>query len=184
MKQDKLEEHLTSVKEYLTSELSKIRTGRATASIVEDIKVEAYEGSDPLPIKELATVSTPDAQTITISPWDKSILKKIEEAIIKENNGLNPVNDGEVIRVPIPPLTEERRKEIAKEVSKLVENAKIRVRTIRQDAMKAIEEMQDSGVISEEDMYREKKAIEEKISNTNKELEEMGKKKKDEIMQI
>ncbi len=184
MKQDKLDEHLTSVKEYLTNELVKIRTGRATATIVEDILVDAYEGSDPLPIKELGTISTPDAQTILISPWDKSVLKKIEEAILKEDNGLNPVNDGEFIRVPIPPLTEERRTEIAKEVSKYVENAKIRVRTIRQDAMKSIEEMQDSGVISEEDMYREKKAIEEKISSVNKELEEMGKKKKEEIMQI
>lgn len=182
MKHEDFLSHITNVKGFLTTELSKIRTGRAAPSLVEDIKVEAYAGSSALPIKELASVSVPDSQSILISPWDKSIVKKIEAAIVASEKGLNPINDGENIRVPIPTITEERRKELAKEISALVEQAKIKIRTLRQDVIKSVEEQQDNGVISEDDMYRMKKEIESDVSKANSDLEMMGREKEDEVM--
>lgn len=182
MKHEDLVSHITNVKSFLSSELNKIRTGRATASLVEDIKVNAYEGSASLPLNELASVSVPDSQTILISPWDKSVIKKIEFAIISSEKGLNPINDGVNLRVPIPAITEDRRKDLTKEISALVEGSKIKIRTLRQDVIKAIEEQQDNGVISEDDMYRMKKDIEADVSKANMDLERMGQEKEDEVM--
>jgi len=182
MKQKDLQQHLEKVKDYFSKELLGLRTGRASTSLVEDIKVSAYEGSDPLPLIELASISVPEPQTILISPWDKSVLKKIEDAISASEKNLNPVNDGTSIRVPVPALTAETRKEIVKDISKHLEEAKISVRTLRQDAMKAIEEMEREGVISEDEMHKEKKLVEESVSNTNKELEGIAKKKEEEVL--
>jgi ribosome recycling factor len=184
MKQEDINRHLGDTKQFLSSELARLRTGRATTAMVEDILVEAYAGSPLLPIRELATIASPDPQSLLITPWDKSILEKIETAILKSNKGLNPVNEGSDIRVPVPALTEETRKEMAKEVGAYVEQAKIRARNIRQDAMKSIEEQEENGVISEDDMFRLKKQVEETISKTNTELEEMGKTKTAEIMKV
>lgn len=182
MKHEGFLSHITGVKSFLSSELNKIRTGRAASSLVEDIKVEAYAGSQALPIKELASVSVPDSQSILISPWDKSIVKKIEAAVLSSDKGLNPINDGENIRIPIPTITEERRKELAKEISALVEQAKIKIRTLRQDVIKSVEEQQDNGVISEDDMYRMKKDIEANVSKANMDLENLGREKEDEVL--
>ena len=184
MKINDLQSHLAKVKEHLSAELSRLRTGRASASVLDAIKVQAYAGSDLMPLKELGTITIPDAQTLMISPWDKSLLPKIEDAIRKANIGLNPINDGANIRVPVPALTEERRKELVKHVSYEVEQAKISVRTIRQNAIKSVEEEEDNGVISEDDMNRQKKQIETEIANTNKELEALGLTKEKELMQI
>lgn len=184
MKKEDLQNHLAKIKEDLGTELAQIRTGRASAAILDGIVVEAYPGTPPMPINELGTVSVPDAQSVLISPWDKSVLKKIEDAIRKSNRGINPVNEGEVLRIPVPPMTEEARKEKAKEVSKKVEDAKIKVRMIRQDVIKSVEEMEDNGVISEDDMHREKESIEKLIKEINTTLEEMGKKKEIELLQI
>ena len=184
MKQSDIETHLSESKEYLAEELSKIRTGRASASLVEDIMVQAYEGSDPMSIKELASVNVPDAQSVLVTPWDKSIVLAVEKAIVDSGKGLSPVNDGENIRVPIPQLTEERRVDYTKEVSKYVEQAKVKIRTVRQNAIRAVEEQEENGVITEDEMHRQKKLLEEQILKTNKELEEMGEKKKAEIMQV
>jgi ribosome recycling factor len=184
MKYDDLLHHLEDAKNSLTQELAQIRTGRANSIMVETIMVNAYTGSEPLPIKELATIAIPDAQSILITPWDSSVLSKIEDAIIKSQKGFNPINEGKDIRVPIPMLTEERRKTFAKEIGEEVENAKIRIRNIRQDVMKSVEEQEDNGVISEDEMYRQKKLIEEAISKTNKELEEIGRLKSEEVMQL
>lgn len=182
MKHEDLVSHITGVKSFLSSELNKIRTGRAAASLVEDIKVDAYEGSAALPLNEVASVSVPDSQTILISPWDKSVIKKIESAIISCEKGLNPINDGVNLRVPIPAITEDRRKALVKEISALIENAKIKIRTLRQDVIKSIEEQQDNGVISEDDMYRMKKDVEADVSKANLDLERMGQEKEDEVM--
>ncbi len=182
MKHEDLVSHITNVKSFLSSELNKIRTGRAVASLVEDIKVDAYEGSAALPLNEVASVSVPDSQTILISPWDKSVIKKIESAIIASEKGLNPINDGVNLRVPIPAITEDRRKSLVKEISALIEAAKIKIRTLRQDVIKSIEEQQDNGVISEDDMYRMKKDVEADVSKANLDLERMGQEKEDEVM--
>lgn len=184
MKTADFHEHLAGVRKYLADELSKLRVGRASAGLVEDIMVEAYAGSAPLPIKELGSVQIPDAQSILITPWDKSVLASIEKAIRDSGKGLNPVNEGDNLRIPVPPLTEERRKGMAKEISQLVEQAKIRVRTLRKDVIKSVEEQEDNGVISEDDMNRQKKEIEAKIADINKELEEMGDQKAAEVMTI
>lgn len=184
MKPEIFQEHIKGIKEYLTGELAKLRVGRASTSLVDDILVEAYEGSEPMPIKELAGVTTPDPQSVVIVPWDKSVLKKVEDAIRSSGKGLNPINEGDQIRVPVPPLTEERRLAMAKEISKIVEQAKIRVRTLRQDVIKSIEEQETNGVISEDEMAREKKEVESDIKSVNQELESMGKEKEAEVMKI
>jgi ribosome recycling factor len=184
MKSEDFQNHLGNIKKFLSDELGKLRVGRAVPSLIEDIKVDAYPGSDPMPIKELGSVSVPDSQSITIAPWDKSVLRKIEDAIRNSGRGLNPINEGEQIRVPVPPLTEERRKDMSKEVSKIVEQAKIRIRTLRQDAIRSVEEQEQNGVISEDDMARMKKDIEARVKDTNDALENMGAEKSAEIMKI
>ena len=184
MKADDLDSHLSEIESFLASELSKMRSGRATTSLVDDIMVVAYDGADPLPVKELGMVSADDPLSITITPWDKSILEKIETAIRKSGRGFNPVNDGQAIRVPVPPMTEETRRQRVKEISALVEQSKIKVRTIRKDVIKSVEEMEDTGTISEDDMFSQKKQIEEAVSQTNQKLEKMGKDKEAELMRL
>lgn len=184
MKTEDFHKHLEKIKEFLNSQLIRIRVGRATTSLVEEVKIDAYEGADPLPLNEVATISVPEPHSILIAPWDKSILGKIEEAIRESEKGFSPVNDGESIRITIPPLTKESREVFVKEISKHIEGAKIKVRTLRQDVMKAIEEQQHTGVISKDEAFRQKKLIEEDVSKANKELEEIGEKKKEEIMEI
>lgn len=184
MKPEDFQSHLANIRNFLSDELSKLRVGRAVPALVEDIRVEAYPGSEAMPLKELGSVSVADSQSLTIAPWDKSILKKIEDAVRNSGKGLNPINEGELIRIPVPPLNEERRREMTKEVSKIVEQAKIRVRTLRQDVIKSVEEQEDNGVISEDDMAREKKDIEAKVQLINSELDEMGSTKSAEIMKI
>jgi ribosome recycling factor len=184
MKIQDLQEHLDKVKVHLKDELSKIRTGRANATILDGIRVAAYAGVDPMALKEVASVSIPDAQSILIEPWDKTLLPKIEESIRSANLGLAPINEGTNIRISIPQLTEDRRKEFAKLVSSTVEQAKISVRVIRQNAIKAIEESEDNGVISEDEMVRQKKIIEDKISQTNKDLDVAGEAKEKELMVV
>lgn len=184
MKREKFLEHIENIKEFLSEELSKLRVGRATPSLVEDILVEAYPGSAAMPLKELSSITTPDAQSVVVIPWDKSVIKQVEAGIRESGKGLNPVNEGEQIRVPVPPLTEDRRKEMVKDISKIVEQAKIRVRTLRKDAIKSVEEMEENGVISEDDMFREKKEIESDVAGINETLEKMGKEKEVEVMQV
>ncbi len=184
MKSEDFQNHLSIIRKFLNDELGKLRVGRAAPSLVEDIKVDAYAGSEPMPVKELGSVSVPDSQSITIVPWDKSILRKIEDAIRSSGRGLNPINEGDQIRVPVPPLTEERRRDMSKEVSKIVEQSKIRVRTLRQDVIRSIEEQEKNGIISEDDMARQKKEVETHVKDMNGELESMGAKKSAEIMKI
>lgn len=184
MKHEDLNQHLQDVKSHLAQELTNIRTGRAAVALVEDIKVEAYAGSQPMPLKELANIAVPEPQSITITPWDKGVLKAIETAIVNSGKGLNPANEGSLLRITVPLLTEERRKELSKEVANHVEQAKIKVRNIRQDAMKSIEEQEENGVISQDDMFRLKKQAEDTISKINDELESMGKTKSDEVMTV
>jgi len=184
MKQDDFLEHVKSTKKFLSEELTKIRTGRASAGLVDDIMVNAYDGASPLPLKEVASVSIPESQLILISPWDRSVTAKIEKAIIDSGKGFTPINDGENIRIPIPAVTEERRMALSKEISGLVEQAKVKLRTLRQNVIKAIEEQEDNGIITEDDMYKMKKEIDAEIATANKELEEMGKEKENEVLKI
>lgn len=185
MKIEDLKDHLNKTKVHLKEELAKVRSGKANAAIVDEIRVNAYEGSDPMSIKELATVSIPDSQSILITPWDKTLLQKIEKGIRASSTlGLNPINEGESIRIAIPALTEERRVEMTKHVSQLVEQTKITIRNLRQNAIKAAEEMEDNKIITEDDLFKAKKDIDDLVSSTNKELDAMGEEKKQELLKI
>ena len=133
--------------EHLSDEMGSVRAGRANASLVNNIQVEAYGATMPLP--QTANVSTPDPKTIMIKPWDKTVLDEIERAIMASNIGLTPQNDGEQIRLNIPPLTEERRKDLVKQIKAMGENTKVSIRNIRRDAI------QDIGKIAKEESISE-----------------------------
>ncbi|MFH1407763.1 MAG: ribosome-recycling factor [Patescibacteria group bacterium] len=175
---------LQSTKDYLISELSTIRAGRANISLIENVLVEAYPGTPRLTLKELATLSILDAQTLMVSPWDKSILSKIVSAISSSGTGLSPVADGDNVKVPVPSLTEERRGELAKIVSKKVEDAKIAVRTIRQDAMRSLDEQKENSKISEDEYFKGREEVEDKVRKETLGLENIGKAKKEEVMRV
>lgn len=136
--------------EALLHEFNSVRTGRANASLLENVKVEYY--GTHMPISQVATINVPDARMITLQPWDKGMLGTIEKAIREANLGLNPANDGILIRLPIPPLNEERRKELAKLVKKYGEEAKIAVRNIRRDSNEKLKKLEKDKAISEDDL--------------------------------
>ncbi len=136
----------------LEKELAKLRTGRASVSILDDIVVEYYGTMTPL--YQLASISVPDSRTIAIQPWDRNAFTGIEKAIMKSDLGLNPVNDGKMIRINIPPLTEERRKELTKLAKKYAEDAKVAIRNIRREGNEALKKMKNNKELSEDDMHK------------------------------
>ena len=144
--------------EHLNHELSKVRTGKASPSLVQEIKVEYY--GTPTPLNQVANVSSSDARTIVIQPWEKSMLKHIENAIFEANLGVTPQNDGEVVRLSIRPLTEERRRDLVKQAKHLAEEAKVSIRNVRRDCMEEIKKMvknglpEDMGKIKEEEIQK------------------------------
>ena len=141
----------------LERDLSKIRTGRASVALVEEITVEYY--GSPTPLNQLASISVPDSRLITIQPWDPSALSAIEKAILKSNIGLTPSNDGKRICINIPPLTEERRKELVKLVKKIGEEAKVSIRNLRRKANDILKKMKKNKEISEDDFYQGQEKI-------------------------
>jgi len=177
-----LRSKLTASFEHLKGELSQIRSGRATTSLVEEVRVMAY-GSE-MKIRELGTISTPDAQMILISPWDKSLIKEIEHAIREQNPGLNPVPDSQVVKVPVPPLTEERRKEFVKLVNDKAEAAKHSMRNIRQDAMKDIDKRFANKEIGEDGKFSFRDKVEEVVKQTNAQIDNLGEAKKKDLMAV
>lgn len=156
-----LEQNITKAHEALKRELAKIRTGRAHPSLLESVRVEVY-GSQ-MPISQCATVTAPEARMLTVKPWDKTQLKAIEKAIVQSPLGLNPQSDGEILRIPMPPLTAERRKDLAKIVKKNGEDTKVAVRKARHDAKDMLENLKTEGEISEDDHDRAQKKVEELI---------------------
>jgi ribosome recycling factor len=168
--------------EHLKAEYSRLQIGRASSSLVENIDVESYGVSQPL--KALANISTPDAKTISIQPWDRSTLGAIEKAITASDLGLAPVNDGVAVRINIPALTEERRKELAKVVYQLAEEAKISIRNARQSAQNKFKEMKDASEITEDDLHGSQKRLQDKVDDANKQIDELAKKKEEDIMKI
>lgn len=168
--------------QFLKSEYAKLQIGRANSTFVEDIKVEAYGTQQPL--KALASVSCPDAKTIQIQPWDKGVASAIEKAIQISGLGLNPVNDGRFIRINMPPLTEERRRELVKVVHKMAEDGRISVRQARQKAHDTLRELEKQKTISEDEARLGEKHLQEKVDHVNKEIEEIAKQKEQDIMTI
>lgn len=168
--------------DVLRDELHSVRTGRASASLLDNITVDYY--GTPTPVTQIATVNVPEPRTITISPWDVSIISAIEKAILSSNLGLNPANDGKMIRVPVPPLSEERRKDLVKVIKKMAEDTKIALRNIRRDENEKIKNQKKDGVIPED---MEKKLLDEIQKVTDefvRKVDEVVNKKEAEIMEV
>ena len=146
--EEKMEKALVS----LDRELGRLRTGRASTSLVDPIKVDYY--GTPTPISQLASVAVPDSRTITIQPWDRGAFAGVEKAILKSDLGLTPINDGKIIRISIPPLTEERRKELVKVSRKYGEDAKVAVRNVRRDANDQLKKLEKEKAISEDELKK------------------------------
>lgn len=168
--------------EALNRELATVRTGRANPSLVERVMVEQY-GTD-MPLNQLANISAPEARLLTIAPWDKSAIPAIEKALRKSEQGFNPTSDGSLIRIAIPPLTEERRKQLVKMVGGKVEEAKIAVRNIRRDAVNQAREYKDEKMISEDDERRAETQIQETTNKFTAQADEAGKLKERDLMQL
>lgn len=170
------------VVERLEHDFATIRTGRASPALLDRVKVSHY-GSEML-IKELATVSVPEARMLVITPWDRGALKAIEKAIMASDLSLNPSSDGNVIRLEIPALTEERRKELAKLVGQKAEEARVAVRNIRRDANSGLEKMEKSQGLSEDDVIRGKKDVQEITDDSIKEIDAAAERKSEEVMEL
>lgn len=168
--------------EAMVRELRAIRTGRANISLLDDITVDYYGTQTPL--NQLANLSAPEPQTLAIQPYDKSSIPAIEKAIMQSDLGLNPTNDGVVVRIPIPDLTEERRKELAKVVGKLAEEGKTAVRQVRRDANDTLKSLQKEKEISEDDEHRGHEAIQELTDKFCEEIDELAERKRQELLTI
>ncbi|MFP5240514.1 MAG: ribosome recycling factor [Acidobacteriota bacterium] len=166
----------------LDKEFSHLRTGRASVALLDGIKVDYY--GTPTPIDQLASVSTPDSRTITIQPWDRAAFGLIEKAIQKSDLGLNPVNDGKIIRIGMPPLTEDRRKELVKVAKKYTEEAKVAVRNIRRDANDALKKKLKDKSLSEDDVRKGEAEIQKITDSFVAKLDQQLGKKEKEIMEI
>lgn len=183
---------MAQVKEYkekmektvaaLAKEFGGIRAGRANPAILDRVRVDYYGA--PTPIGQVASVSVTEGRNLVIQPWDMTMCKKIEKAILTSDLGVNPQNDGKVIRIAFPPLNEERRKELVKTVHKYAEDAKIAVRSIRRDAIEANKELKKKSVITEDDLKDQEKEIQDATDKTCKEIDELAEKKEKEIMEI
>ena len=177
-----LEQKLQQIIDYLKSELSTIRTGRAHATMVEDLVVEAY--GQKMMLKELAGITVPDPSLIILNPWDKSIIADIEKAVRESKLGLSPVVDEEIIRVPIPSLSEERRLEFVKLVKDQVEETRRKVRSSRQEAIEEVRRQEKDKEISEDDKFRLEKETQKQVEECNREIKEIGERKEEEILRI
>lgn len=168
--------------ESLKADFGGLRAGRAHASLLDGITVEAY--GSPTPLSQVGTVSVPDARTLSVSVWDKGLAKAVEKAIRESDLGLNPVSDGQLIRIPIPPLSEERRKELVKVAGKYAEQGKVAVRNVRRDALDGIKKLKKDNAISEDEEKKYENEVQKLTDETIKKIEdELARKEKD-IMQV
>jgi ribosome recycling factor len=168
--------------EDFRKDLATVRTGRANVALLDAVRVD-YHGT-PMPINQLGTLNVPDAAMIVISPWDPGAVAPIEKAIRTSDLGLNPSNDGKVVRVPIPPLTEERRKELVKHIHKVLENHRTAVRNIRRDLKEAIEKLEKEKKISEDDRKRSLDELEKVTHAETKKIEDLSAAKEKEVLEI
>ena len=177
-----IEEKMSKTISVLRENLAEIRAGRANPAILNKIKVDYY--GVPTPINQVAGISVPEARLIVIQPWDASILKEIEKEILKSDIGINPNNDGRVIRLAFPELTEERRKEIVKEVKKLGEDAKVSIRSVRREGIDEAKEMQKEGLISEDELRTSEESIQKLTDKKTAEIDTEIENKEKEVMSI
>ena len=174
---------LEGVMELIKDDLNGIKTGRAKPSLIEHIKIEAYEGT-LLPLVELASISAPDPHMLVVQPWDQSVIDKIEKGLAKSEMKLNPVVDGNIIRITVPPLTEEARRDLVKLVNQKIESAKDMVRGIRNDNKREIDSRKSEGGVSEDDIRGWLDEMQEIYDDYMKKLDELGELKEKELMEI
>ncbi len=188
MKEEEVRKRMEQVLELVISDVATLRSSRANPSIIQDLVVPVYGGSQKMKIIELATVSAPDAQTLIIEPWDKSIIGEIRKGILAANVGLNPVissgGEGEIIRISLAPLTTEDREQYAKLLSTKLENGKIMIRQIRSDFMRQIKKAFEEKEVSEDEKFSQEKKLQEITDDFNGEIEAVGMKKRQELLQI
>jgi ribosome recycling factor len=168
--------------ETLRQELGTIRTGRASTGLVEHLRVDYY--GTPTPLNQLATISPPDARLIVIQPYDRGSMGAIEKSIMRSDLGLAPTNDGAVIRLSIPPLTEDRRKELAKHVRKRVEEARVAVRNVRRDCHDHIRKLEHDHTISQDDLHRSETELQKVTDEQIKEIDKVGEAKEQDLLAI
>jgi ribosome recycling factor len=176
------EEKMKKTLENMKKEFMKIRTGRASPSLIEDIKVEAY--GSKMPLNQLSTITVPESSLILVQVWDKSLVPAVEKAIRDAGLGFNPIVEGNILKIPVPPLTEERRKEIVKGLKKRAEEFRVAIRNIRRDANDAIKKWQKNGEISEDEMHRLLQRIQDLTDKYIKEIDEVLSKKEKEVLNI
>ncbi len=182
MNLDKFEEKMIKSVNVYEENLAEIRAGRANPAILNKITIDYY--GTPTPINQVAGISVPEARLIVIQPWDASILKEIEKQILKSDIGINPSNDGKVIRIAFPELNEERRKEIVKDIRKMAEEAKVAIRSIRRDAIDEAKAMQKNSEISEDELKGAEDRIQKLTDKYVEEIDNILDKKEKEIMSI
>ncbi len=179
---DEAKQRLQKVLDVLKTDLGTIRTGRAAPSLVENVVVKVYGGTTVMKIVELATVGTTDPQTIVITPYDQSIIHEIAKGIQDANVGMNPVVDSTLIRISLPPLSQERREELAKLMKHKLENGRIMARQVRHEIMEQIKKQHDEKTISDDDKMRLEKDLQRFIDETSQTIENLGKQKESELM--
>jgi ribosome recycling factor len=174
------ESHMKKSIEIVEEELAGVRTGKASASLLDSIKVDYY--GSPVPLKQIANIGVPDAKLITVQPWEKPMVGEVVKAIQQSNLGLNPQSDGNLIRIPLPALTEDRRHELVKSVKGMVEEGRVAVRNVRRDANDHLKKLEKDHVISEDDYHRFHKEIQELTDDSIKELDKVAESKEKEIL--
>lgn len=177
-----LRERFDSVLEHFKTEIAGLRTGRATPALVEDLEIDYY--GSPTPLKAVASISSPEPRTLLIQPWDKSAVQAIEKAIQSSSLGLNPATDRDAIRLSIPSLTEERRKELAKLLGRHTEDARIQIRRGREDSLRAVDHKEKQKEISEDEKFRLRNEVQKVVDEVNKKIEDANLAKEKEIMTV
>lgn len=173
---------MEKVIEHMRTEFSRMRVGRASASMVEGVKVDVYGST--MTLKEVAALSVPDAKSITIQPWDRSLFGEIEKGILAANLGLTPMNDGKIIRINLPSMTEERRKDFVKQIKKEGEDAKVAIRNVRRDAMDGLKKAKDGGQISEDGVRRSQEETQKITDHFIQEIDKLVESKSKEVMAL
>jgi ribosome recycling factor len=177
-----LRQKMNKAVDALKKDFRKIRTGRASTALLDGIKVDCYDTQ--MPIDQVATISAPESRLITIQPWDQTIIGNVEKSILKSELGLTPMNDGKIIRISIPPLTEERRKELAKLARKMAEENKISIRNLRREANEMFKELKAEKEISEDELYRSQDDVQKITDELIKKVDETTTQKEQEIIEF
>jgi len=179
---EEMRQNMGKTVDALKREFKKVRTGRASVSILDGIRADYY--GTPTPLNQLATLAVPESRLITIQPWDTSVVKEVEKSILKSDLGLTPSSDGKIIRIAIPPLTEERRKELVKVISKMAEDHKIAIRNIRRDANDMLKSLKKDGDISEDEAFKAQDTVQKITDEHIERIDQIAADKEKEILEF